>query len=293
MKFKLKPFKTILFFSKEENTAILSFIVIVTSLYIFISVFYSEPYQNFNPPSFKKTEKKWEKHHKIYISNKKHPQKFNFFFFDPNTIDSMSFIQMGFTPKQTIVICNYRRKGGYFKKKEDFLKIYSIPSNIKEELQKWIKIEQCSTNIKKFEKKYSKKLPRVNLNTATQEELEALPFIGPNYAKAIVNLRNKVLSYHSVSQIKEIPIIHDSTFTKFKDLIFVDQKDVVTFDVNSATANELRTCKYFNYYTAQKIIKYREINGQIKNIDELISNNIVDSLTYSKIINYLSVSITK
>ncbi|MDR2564396.1 MAG: helix-hairpin-helix domain-containing protein, partial [Prevotellaceae bacterium] len=48
------------------------------------------------------------------------------FYFDPNTCDSASFCRMGFSPKQTAVIMRYRAKGGQFRVKEDFKKMFVV-----------------------------------------------------------------------------------------------------------------------------------------------------------------------
>jgi competence protein ComEA len=59
----------------------------------------------------------------------------------------------------------------------------------------------------------------VNLNTATQGELEALPGIGEKKAKDIIAHR----PFHSVDELKNVKGIGDKEFNKLKGLVVVDQ----------------------------------------------------------------------
>ena len=58
---------------------------------------------------------------------------------------------------------------------------------------------------------------KVNINTATLEELDTLPGIGPSYAKKIIEGR----PYSTIEEIKNIKGIGTSTYEKLKDLITI------------------------------------------------------------------------
>ena len=62
---------------------------------------------------------------------------------------------------------------------------------------------------------YSKKGSVININSATQTELESLPGIGPSLALKIINYRNENGKVSSIDQIKNVSGIGES---KFKDL---------------------------------------------------------------------------
>jgi len=59
----------------------------------------------------------------------------------------------------------------------------------------------------------------VNLNTATVEELDALPGIGPTYARRIIEYRETHGSFQSIEEIMQVKGIGQATFEKIKDLI--------------------------------------------------------------------------
>ncbi len=62
---------------------------------------------------------------------------------------------------------------------------------------------------------------KVNINTATAEELETLPGIGPAYAERIVRYREEFGPFKTIEDIKEVRGIGDATFEEIKDLITV------------------------------------------------------------------------
>ena len=59
---------------------------------------------------------------------------------------------------------------------------------------------------------------KININTASQSEIEALPGIGPSKAQGIIENR----PYDSIEEIQKVPGIGEITFQKLKDLITVD-----------------------------------------------------------------------
>lgn len=59
----------------------------------------------------------------------------------------------------------------------------------------------------------------VNINTASQSELDTLPGIGPSYAKAIIDYRTKNGSFVRLEDIQQVKGIGPKTFEKLKDKI--------------------------------------------------------------------------
>ncbi|MGJ5711814.1 helix-hairpin-helix domain-containing protein [Staphylococcus auricularis] len=54
--------------------------------------------------------------------------------------------------------------------------------------------------------------PQVNLNQATETDLQTIPGIGPSKAKAIIEFRETQGSFTSIDQLKEVKGIGDKTF---------------------------------------------------------------------------------
>ncbi|QNK48087.1 helix-hairpin-helix domain-containing protein [Brevibacterium sp. PAMC23299] len=61
----------------------------------------------------------------------------------------------------------------------------------------------------------------VNLNTATQEDLQTLTGIGPSKANAILEYRETIGKFKEVDELKQVTGIGDKTFERLRDSISV------------------------------------------------------------------------
>jgi competence protein ComEA len=62
----------------------------------------------------------------------------------------------------------------------------------------------------------------INLNSASAEEFDLLPGIGPTHAADIVAYRTQHGSFNTIDEIMNIPGIGQATFDRIKDLIYVE-----------------------------------------------------------------------
>ena len=62
---------------------------------------------------------------------------------------------------------------------------------------------------------------KININTATQGELDTLPGIGPSTAAKIIDYRKENGKFKSIEEIKEVSGIGDAKYEKIKELIII------------------------------------------------------------------------
>jgi competence protein ComEA len=62
---------------------------------------------------------------------------------------------------------------------------------------------------------------KINLNTATAEQLQSLPGIGPAAAKNILEYRNKAGKFNRIEEIINVKGIGEKKFLKIKDRLTV------------------------------------------------------------------------
>jgi competence protein ComEA len=62
---------------------------------------------------------------------------------------------------------------------------------------------------------------KINLNTATLEELDALPGIGPSIAQRIIDFRTQNGAFEKIDDVKKVRGIGDALFSSIKDMITV------------------------------------------------------------------------
>lgn len=111
---------------------------------------------------------------------------------------------------------------------EDGMKVY-IPSiddknNIKESIGNNVEnsLIKSENNVKnKNNISNSSKSKKININTATQSELETLPGIGGVTAQKIINYRKENGKFKTIEDIKKVSGIGETKFNKLKDLIDV------------------------------------------------------------------------
>ena len=125
------------------------------------------------------------------------------FEFDPNTVSVDELMRLGFTEKQAQSICNYREKGGRFRRKEDFAKSYVVADSVYERLEPYISI------------------PKLDINLADSAAFDALPGIGPWFAAKMVSYRAELHGYSYPEQLMDIYRFDQEKYDGLKDLIEV------------------------------------------------------------------------
>lgn len=102
---------------------------------------------------------------------------------------------------------------------QDGQKIYVPSMDDKEDVN--TVIEEAGTNVIKDGTNISNKGSKININKATQTELETLTGIGPSTALKIINYRNSNGNFKTVDDIKNVPGIGESKFENIKNDICV------------------------------------------------------------------------
>lgn len=105
---------------------------------------------------------------------------------------------------------------------EDGMKVY-IPKNsdnneIRDDTKIYVSKENNNTSDSKNVNSKTQN-NKININTATQTELETLPGIGPSTAAKIINYRKENGKFANIEDIKKVSGIGDSKYEKIKNLI--------------------------------------------------------------------------
>lgn len=104
---------------------------------------------------------------------------------------------------------------------EDGEKIY-IPKKGEESNMSSFSNQSESSSLSFTDSSYSgKSTNKININKATQTELEMIPGIGPSTALKIIEHREQNGKFHSIEDIKKVSGIGDAKFNKMKDYITV------------------------------------------------------------------------
>ena len=119
-----------------------------------------------------------------------------------NTADSLQLVSLyGIGPKMASKIIDYRNRIGGFFRVEQLTEIWGIDAFLIEELNGKIYVDVSKVNY----------LP---INTITYDELKLNPYLRFKIASAIVNYRKHHGNFKKVEDLKQVILLHDSTYQK-------------------------------------------------------------------------------
>jgi DNA uptake protein ComE-like DNA-binding protein len=199
--------------------------------------------------------------------------------FDPNTADSSQLIRLGLQSWQVRNIYKYRARGGVYRKKEDFARLYGLTVKDYHRLEPYIRISSDyqpaatlvgdkANGANGTNGVYPRKIDstqHVVLNTADTTTLRQVPGIGIYFAKEIVRYGQRLGGYVSVDQLDEIADFPQAS----KKYFVVQQAHPKKLNVNQLTLQQLRRHPYINYYQARAIKEYCRLHGPLKSLDDL------------------------
>ncbi|HPQ20027.1 MAG TPA: ComEA family DNA-binding protein [bacterium] len=143
---------------------------------------------------------------------------------------------------------------------------------------------------------------RININTATIDDLVKLKGIGPSTAETIIAFREKNGPFASFEDLAKVPGLGEKKIAKFKDKItfgkidkkILKEKLAITADgkinLNLATEEDLVKVEGIGPGTAKKIIKYREEHKKFKSVEELREVPGIGQKKFEQISKYLTVT---
>ncbi len=151
--------------------------------------------------------------------------------------------------------------------------------------EKKIYVRQSGTKVRSGGSIPARKV--IDLNSCDSTALEKLPGIGPVLARRIIKYRNLLGGFAYVEQLKEVYGLRDSTYKLISDRLSADPAAVRRIDINKADFRQLIRLPYFEKYEVSSILKYRDLEGSIKNIDELVNNKLITAEKAGKIRAYV------
>ena len=231
--------------------------------------------------------------------------------FDPNTADSLELLSVGLPPHVARNILRYRRAGGKFRRPDDLARIYGMPDTLFARVKPYITLPPAPPTVQPrpqqrpavsgpaptapdtlrrphpyAEYMQAKLKPGevVDLNQADTTELMRIPGVGPVYARMIVDYRQRLGGYHSVSQLRELEVLPSDV----EQWVQVAQSPVPALRVNALTVTQLRTHPYLTFYQARAIVDYRKREGPIRSARQLLFLDEFTEADISRLEPYLS-----
>ncbi len=77
---------------------------------------------------------------------------------------------------------------------------------------------------------------RININTATEADLKAVPGIGPELARSVIALRQERGGFHFLEELKDVSGIGDKRFEALKAFFFCPPPDIQRTEAPNASS---------------------------------------------------------
>lgn len=191
------------------------------------------------PRKYADTVRRAAAHSPVVNRVRERSRKAESFRFNPNTATVEELVRLGFSDKQAASIDNYRKKGGRFRRKEDFAKSFVVSDEIYRRLESFIDI------------------PLTDINRADSAAFDALPGIGPYFAAKMVEQRRRLCGYSNPEQLLDIYNFGEDRYSKLKDLVCCSPSR--PYPLWSLPADSLRLHPYIGGWAeARGIVRFRE-----------------------------------
>lgn len=196
--------------------------------------------------------------------------------FNPNFITDFKGYKLGMSTAEIDRLLAFRKLGKFANSAAEFQRVTKISDSLLDAMSPYFKfpdwVNKKNSDYKsnwvdysKSETKEKEKTPIIDINLATQENLEKVYMIGPAIALRILKEKEKYGGFVSMEQLADIwgisPEVIENLNKNFK--IFT-QPNIKKIDINNASLKELMQFPMFRYTVAKNIITYRSMNGDIK-----------------------------
>lgn len=210
------------------------------------------------------------------IENSK-PKKYPF---NPNFITDFKGYSLGMTNEEIDRLLDYRKEDKWINSAADFKNVTGVSDSLLNELSPYFKFPDWVTNPKpktdykdfKNEKGFSEKpfAQKIDLNKATEEQLQQVSGIGEALSKRIVSDREKLGGFSNDIQLYSIYGLDPSVAQRALNIFTVKTpKKISKINVNKASASDISTIPGISFEMAKKIWEYRRLHEKINSVQEL------------------------
>jgi DNA uptake protein ComE-like DNA-binding protein len=265
-------------FSKQQRSGILLLLLLIISLFcVYWFVDFSEE-NTFDTSSAEivSIQKEIDSLRLVEIEKRK-PKKYPF---NPNFITDYKGYTLGMSNEEIDRLLQFRKEDKWINSAADFKRVTGVSDSLLKELSPYFKFPDWVTNPKpkndfkndKSEKGFSEKPfnQKIDLNKATEEQLQQVSGIGAALSKRIVSDREKLGGFSNDSQLYGVFGLDASVVQRALNLFTVKTpKELNKINVNKASASDIATIPGISFELAKKIWEYRRLHEKVSIIQEL------------------------
>lgn len=194
--------------------------------------------------------------------------------FNPNFISEYKAYTLGMTSGQFEALQEFRNKDQWVNSVNQFQKITGVNALWIDSVGPYFKFPDWVRQARKknFKKAHSE-LPfhlKKDLNTATAEELQSIPGIGPVLSERIIQYRERLQNFSDDIQLSYVYGIDSNVVQAvLKQFSVKTPKEIKKFNVNQASASDIATIPEVSFHLAKKIWEFVRLRNGIEDLREL------------------------
>jgi competence ComEA-like helix-hairpin-helix protein len=216
---------------------------------------------------------------------------------NPASLTSSDWQRLGLSPKQAASLLRYKDKYGLHSLSQ-MQHIRVLPSELLDQISDSLYFEPTpnakTSVVEREEKALQEKrqeargqIGKLDINSATEVMLVALPGLGAYTAAKIIAYRERLGGFLALDQLQEIQGIRPEILQKVLPYLVLEQ-GVKRMSINEVSYETLKQHPYLTWNQANSIIKLRKQKGAFKEIKELKESVLIDDDTYKKLLPYVS-----
>ena len=229
--------------------------------------------------------------------------------FNPNTADSATLTQLGLSPWIARRVLRYRAKGGVFRVKSDFKKMYGLPEATYERLYDYLQLPEKKryTPAARVAKGQTDRTdqPRVgyakrtetayrreplDINAADTSLLKRLPGIGSILSARIVKYRQLLGGFHRLEQLQEVYHMSERGAASVRTEAYIAEgNQVQRLNINQLDAKTLAQHPYISWEVARAVVNHRRDYGNFQALEDLREVYLIDEELFAKLTPYLEI----
>ncbi|MRT18015.1 helix-hairpin-helix domain-containing protein [Vitellibacter sp. q18] len=271
-------FKSHFSFNKQQRGGILLLLALIIALLgVYWMVDFSEE-DNLDISSAEvvSLQRELDSLRSLEIANRK-PKHYPF---NPNFITDYKGYTLGMSNAEIDRLLQFRKQGNWINSVADFKKVTGVSDSLLDVLAPHFKFPEWVTNPKPktnfsntaFEKGFSEKpfSQKIDLNTATVEQLQQVSGIGEALSNRIISYREKLGGFSDNLQLYEVYGLSPEVAGRTLNMFAVKTpKAIAKINVNKATASDIATIPGISFEMAKKIWEYRRLREKMDNLQEL------------------------
>ncbi|PZD78069.1 ComEA family DNA-binding protein [Mesonia sp. K7] len=217
--------------------------------------------------------------------------------FNPNFITDYKGYQLGMSVEEIDRLHDFRAQDKWVNSKADFQQVTGVSDSLLAEIAPYFKfpewVSQSRNNYTQQKTNAHKRsyAQKADLNTASQQDLEAVAGIGEVLSVRILRYRTKLGGFIDDSQLKDIyGLNYEAEQNLLNHFTVKTKRTIEKKNINTVSILELTEIPYFDYELARAIVEYRKLHEKITSFEELSKIDDFPSHKIERIKLYLSLN---